>query len=229
MENDWKNFWDRHVIRIPENKPFHQVARTLHQQAPSEDQFANILKYNIRKLALQADHEVLDFCCGNGLFSIEIARYCKQVVGIDFCEKLVATLNGLNIKNISVHLCHAMEAKFAQATFDRIFFSAALQHFSPAETIQLFLNFKDWLKPGGILFVTDILEAKNIWQFYDSKERQKTYFDNLKRGELLLGTWFDKEWLENLGYHCGFKKSEALKQPEGFWYAHYRFDLICYN
>ena len=96
-----------------------------------------------------------------------------------------------------------------------------------AQVIQMFKEFVLWLKPGGIMLVTDILDSRRIWSFYDSHEREDAYFQNIIEGTPVLGSWFDHVWLEKLARYAGFTHAEIWEQPDEFWYSHYRFDMTC--
>jgi len=225
----WEKFWNDFTTEISSEKPFHQVARTLDKKQPSKEEFSQLIRYTISKLDLKPNHLLLDFCCGNGLFAQHISQHCKQVCALDFCRKLIKTINELGQDNIIGIHCDALQAQFPDNSFDRIFFSAALQHFAESEVVQLFGHFKKWLKPGGLIMITDILDKNNIWDFYNNHERRTAYFQNLERQTPILGTWFNRNWLEQLGKHYGFKQPSAISQPKEFWYSHYRFDYICYK
>lgn len=227
MSEYWKKFWDNHALETSTKDEFQQVYRTLNKKSPSISEFDRVLKHNLSMLDLNCNHEVLDFCCGNGLFSLELAKYCKQVTGVDFCHNLISELNKKNVENIIGLQFDAMEVTFAPASFDRILFSAALQHFTETETLQLFKKFNYWLKPNGLLFITDILDYRKIWDFYDNQDRKNEYFTNLENKTPILGTWFDRIWLEQLGIFVGFIDSKTISQPNDFWYSHYRFDYMC--
>ena len=226
MHAYWKTFWDRYVEDAEDN-PFSQVGRTLNKRPMSEAMFRKAAAYVIEKLELETHHEVLDLCCGNGLFSAALAPRCRHVVGVDFSEKLIADMEVRAPKNVTGMVRDALEVAFQPASFHRILFAAALQQFTQAQVIRLFKDLIRWLKPGGLLLVTDILDAQRIWHYYNSPEREDVYFQRTMEEAPILGTWLDRVWLEKLARHVGFSDAQALDQPDDYWYAHYRFDLFC--
>jgi cyclopropane fatty-acyl-phospholipid synthase-like methyltransferase len=113
------------------------------------------------------------------------------------------------------------------ASFDRVLMAAALQHFTRAETVNLFRRTAAMLRPGGIFLITDIPDFARLWTFHNTSEREAAHFEQVARGEPILGTWFDRTWLERLGRHAGFSDTTALDQPASHPYARYRFDLRC--
>lgn len=226
MNAYWKTFWDRYVEEA-EDDPFSQVGRTLDKQPMSKVMFLKTAAFIIEKLELEAHHVVLDLCCGNGLFSAVLAPRCQRVVGVDFSEKFIADMKVRAPKNVTALVRDALEVEFQTTSFHRILFAAALQQFTQAQVIRFFKALFRWLKPGGILLVTDILDAQRIWDYYNSQEREDVYFQRTMEEAPVLGTWLDRLWLEKLARHAGFSQAQALDQPDDYWYAHYRFDLFC--
>lgn len=226
MNNYWKKHWDEHVEKAGEN-PFEQVARTLNKEPMSKKMFQNFTRNVIKKLELNEEHTVLDLCCGNGLLSIEVAKMCKHVVGVDFSQKLINHTDLVKEKNFTGIISDVLDVEFQSESFDRILIAAALQLFTLRQTIYLFKNVNNWLKPGGIFLVTDITDNDKIWSFFDSKEREQAYFNNTFADTPIIGTWFDRIWLEKLGKYSGFNECQVLDQPQNYWYSHYRFDFQC--
>ena len=227
MNGYWKTYWDRHAESVSSADPYRQVLRVREKQPLSDELFQKIAAYIVDKLELKADHLVLDLCCGNGLLSAEMAQRCDTVVGVDFCEKLVEDIELRGSKNIVGIIADILNVQFRAESFHRILFAAALQHFTQAQVIRLLKDQARYLKPGGILLITDILDNQRIWNFYDNAEREDIYFQTTMDGTPILGTWFDRAWLEKLARHAGFSQAQSLLQPDEFWYSHYRFDLLC--
>ena len=81
------------------------------------------------------------------------------------------------------------------------------------------------MKPNGICLIGDIPDLSRKFSFFNNTERQKAYFDSLVKDEPIIGTWFDKEFLQKAGIYCGFNESIVLDQPIDQINSHYRFDL----
>ena len=227
MSTYWKMYWDEHVENVSGSDPFRQVLRVQNKQPLSEKLFVQIVSNILEKLELEANHSVLDLCCGNGLITTELAQHCSHVMGVDFCEDLVEGLKGRAPHNVTASVGDIVKIKFEPRTFHRILLAAALQHFSQAEVIHIFRNVMHWLQPGGIILITDILDDRRIWNFYNSQEREDAYFQNIREDTPILGTWFNQVWLEKLARHAGFSHIQICEQPEQFLYSHYRFDMTC--
>lgn len=227
MNSYWKSYWDQHVEGVSSDDPFRQVLRVQNKQPFSKELFEKISSHVVEQLDLADNHLVLDLCCGNGLLSATMAKHCDRVIGVDFSEKLIQDISLRGASNITGIASDVLDIRFQPASFDRILFAAALQHFSQAQVIRLFKDLAAWLKPGGKLLITDILDHSRIWNFYNSQVREDLYFDSEMEGTPILGTWFDGSWLEKLARHAGFEQAKIMMQPNDFLYAHYRFDMFC--
>ncbi|KJV05349.1 class I SAM-dependent methyltransferase [Methylocucumis oryzae] len=139
MHNDdyWKQYWQHHVAQTSSEQPFHQVLRTLNKQAPEPAQFSALISHLKALLQLESHHVLLDLCCGNGLLTSELANDCRQVFGVDFCEQLIFDMDKRCPPNVIGITTDVKSVSFKPASFDRVLFSAAIQHFNPTETIHL--------------------------------------------------------------------------------------------
>ena len=227
MSTYWKDYWDKHLATVSDDDPFRQVLRVQNGEPMEEPLFQEMVSQILDHLNLSETHSVLDLCCGNGLISAEIAPYCRQIIGVDFSEKLIQNIALHKIDNIIGMTGDALKVNFQPESFHRILFAAALQHFTQSQVIRLLTNQSKWLKPGGILLITDILDSNLMWEFYNNEEREGIYFKNILEETPILGTWFDRLWLIKLARHAGFSNAKALNQDKNYPYSHYRFDLLC--
>lgn len=228
MHNDdyWKHYWQQHVAQTSSEQPFHQVLRTLNKQAPEPKQFDALIAHLKALLQLDSQHVLLDLCCGNGLLTSALAKDCQHILGVDFCEQLITDMAKRCPANVIGINADVNTVSFKPESFDRVLFSAAIQHFSPTQTIALLSRLRHWLKPNGVLLITDIPDQQRIWNFFNSDEREANYFANELADTTIIGNWYDKQWLVKLAKFSGFSDAKVISQPDDFPYAHYRFDLL---
>lgn len=227
MKDHWQAFWDTHANRVGRDEPLRQVLRVEDRQPVSEASFLAVAERIKTLLALAPDHALLDLCCGNGLLTALLESSVDRVVAVDFCAPLLDDVPSRTSGRTTTILADARTWSPPAASFDRVLMAAALQHFTLAETVSLFRRMVALLRPGGVLLVTDIPDTARLWTFHDTAEREAAHFAQVARGAPILGTWFDRTWLEKLGRHVGFDEVAALAQPSSHPYARYRFDLRC--
>lgn len=228
MHDDyWKRYWERAVSDSETADPFRQVGRTLAGEPMGPARFARHVEHVRTLLRARPEHVVLDLCCGNGLFAVALAPHVRQIDAVDFTAPLLATLERRAPRNVRVIAADVRELERPPESCDRILVAAALQHFSNAELVALLRRAAGWLRPGGVLLATDVLDAARRWRFFDTPERVRRYFQGVAAGAPVLGNWCDREWLERAARDGGFAEVQTMDQPADYWYAHYRFDLRC--
>ena len=98
----WEDFWTSHARSTVRDNAQRQVLRTLNKKPISDAKFRKLLKYIDRKIEISKDDEILDLCCGNGLFATHFASKCRRVTGVDFAADLVAHVDLKSHENIRV-------------------------------------------------------------------------------------------------------------------------------
>ncbi|MGI9517090.1 MAG: class I SAM-dependent methyltransferase [Pirellulaceae bacterium] len=224
--NYWTEFWIEQGKSSAGHNPQSRVLRTLQKQPISADNWEQTVEYVSGKLALESEFRLLDLCGGNGLFARHMADQCQQVVVVDISGSLLEGVNE-NTGNITGIQSDMREAEFADASFERVLWYAALQYLTLQESVAMFSRIYNWLAPGGELFVGDIPDASRRWDFFDNPERRAAYFHGLEAGRPIVGTWFEKEWLQFLATNTGFRSADVLSQPEYQIYSWFRFDMLC--
>ncbi|EIN07939.1 S-adenosyl-L-methionine-dependent methyltransferase [Punctularia strigosozonata HHB-11173 SS5] len=107
---------------------------------------------------------LMDFACGTGGLSRELAPHVKSIVGVDISQSMVDEFNrrvsnqGIppeEMKAVCTDL-QAAEGALDGQKFDVVVCLAAYHHFaSPSEVSRTLVYF---LKPGGALFVMDVMK-----------------------------------------------------------------------
>lgn len=227
MSDDrWPDFWRAHGRDTANADAQTQVLRTFNKQPIDQRRWAFTLAELDRSFPIGVDDDVLDLCCGNGLFTAHFAPRCKSVTSVDISPDLLAALDQRALPNVRTHCADMRAADFPDGSFSRILLYAAVQYIEHGECVALFQRMARWLRPGGALFVGDIPDSARLWRFYNTPERRKLYFENLRHGRDVVGTWFSAEWMEQLCLATGFSAAAMVPQHPDLIYAHFRFDLV---
>ncbi|MDH3975383.1 MAG: methyltransferase domain-containing protein [Deltaproteobacteria bacterium] len=160
------------------------------------------------------DLTVIDMGCGTGAFSIHASKYFKKIYAIDVSQEMlnIASFKAsrLNIKN--VEFCHSGFLQFQPGEEADIINTKWAFHHLPDYWKQAgLLNMNKMLKPGGILFLSDLVyrftpdyEAKTEALLAElSKEFSKEFVDETKvhiRDEYSTFDWILEGMIERAGF-----------------------------
>ena len=222
----WTNFWVKHGAASINSNVHTQVLRTLQKKPISENSWQNTLDFVYNQMQLTTGHQMLDLCCGNGLFSQYFDKNCERLLAVDISADLLTPLSKIPETSIKPFQADIRALELSEREFDRVLLYAALQYLNESEAVQLFENIVKWLKPGGIFYIGDIPDRNQLWEFFDDGNRKSDYFKSLNNGNAVIGTWFEPEWVYELGKYAGFSSVEIIKQPEYMIYHSYRYDAI---
>jgi len=186
-------------------------------------EFSATRAYPWRELQVFIPHikdnfKILDLGCGNGrlLKSLEQADKKLNYLGVDFSEDLIAQARDNHPKAKFV-VADMSDLSFEANTFDMVFMVASFHHLpTKAQRLELLFKINRWLKPGGLLFMTNWnlwqkkyfkYSLENFWSkkswndFFipwttNNKETVWRYYHSFSTGELvalLKKTYFDLE------------------------------------
>lgn len=119
----------------------------------------------IRRSGIQPGMTVLDLGCGNGAFTVPVARAVGErgkVIAVDMqramlwqLERKLAKARNRDIKNVEVKRASAYELPLGDGTVDLVLMVASLPEM--AERERALREVKRVLKPGGILAVSEMI------------------------------------------------------------------------
>ncbi|MFL7837335.1 MAG: SAM-dependent methyltransferase [Candidatus Promineifilaceae bacterium] len=132
------------------------------------------------KLDLQAGDHVLDFTCGPGLYSVDLARKGCQVTGIDFSPASIAFARSLAVENNVEDSCEFIEQDVRESvlpadTFDgALFIYGQMAVFRREKAQALLAKIAASLKPGAKLAVELLIQDRvdkqaSTWWYTDDK------------------------------------------------------------
>jgi len=122
---------------------------------------------------LQPHMVILDFGCGPGYLTREVAKHAKKVIGVDISSGIIACANKLNgADNIVYNVNNGRDISMVNSScIDLVYTFAVLQHLSE-ELFQMILKeFFRVLKPHGKL-IAHIAVAGKAGAQADPKENQ---------------------------------------------------------
>jgi len=223
-KNYWIDFWENYGRDSKGKDKQIQVLRTLNKNPISEELWDFTKSFISSRFPILPQDKVLDLCSGNVLFSNYFVSQGAKVVSVDISKDLLNEIEDtVNIQTVHSDI---RNLDFEPRTFDKIFLYAGIQYLDNKEALTLMKNCFNWLKPGGIVYIGDIPDLDRQWEFYNTIERQKIYFDNLLNNISIVGNWFRKTWFENLSSYLGFEEGVYVSQHKRLIYSNFRFDFI---
>lgn len=204
---------------------FGQVKRTVDGKPIGQDQINQIVTAIIKGLDLKDSDVILDIGCGNGALSKLLFDSIRSYLGIDFSEYLIkiakenferegfvfkheealSFLNNCKIdKDVTKVLCYGVFTYFA------------------TESAEIILKLIYDKFPNVQSFYIGNLPDKELAHkfFYSHIEYEKLLDDNTSS----IGIWRTVKEFEDLAYKTGWK-ARIVRMPEGFYSAHYRYDV----
>jgi ubiquinone/menaquinone biosynthesis C-methylase UbiE len=231
MSDYWEKYWNLVSLNIDEQS---QVGRTVKKEPISNDIFEKTFDWVSSKMQINKESDILELCCGNGVWTIPFAERVKHITAVDFSKPLLDVLKNKciskNIKNVDIKLQNVSKINNSDYKFkSHVFLYFAIQHFSERQTISLFETahriLKDTAGERRIFYIGDIPDREKLWDFANTKEYAKMYFDSIKNETPAIGTWFIKNDLIKLADYAGFSKCEIIEQPSWQINSSYRFDM----
>lgn len=137
-------------------------------------------------------YKVADFGCGDGILSVEMARFAKSVISVDKNRKAITQTEKLiaraGVENITLLEESLEKTTIDSESIDIVFFSQSLHHLeNPVNGLKEAFRILD---EGGRILIMELAEHKEAW----TRE---------KLGHVHLG--FKPEKLETLVKKAGFQ------------------------
>lgn len=217
----WRNYWQNDAIIYKDNLQS-KVGRTLHGTPISDEQWNQTIAYTSSLLECEKTDVLLDLCAGSGVFSSHFSSFVKEIHAIDISETL---LRNIKEKNVVKIVADAVNHQFEKNFFDKVIFYFALQHFTLQESFVILNKLFDACKEGAVLLIGDIPDIEKKYDFFNTNERKKAYFESLPTNTPIIGEWFLKADLLHMAKYVGFSSCSIIDQPEFCINSHYRFDL----
>lgn len=123
------------------------------------------------RLHICKDHTVIDFGCGTGALTIEMAKRCKRVYAVDVSERMLAVLRQKAEKHgiTNIHFVNAgyLTYEHRGEPVDVIVTKTALHHLPDFWKAVALNRMNGMLKKEGKLFLSDVIFSFRIKDYID--------------------------------------------------------------
>ena len=181
---------------------------------------------------LHTGDSILDLGCGAGNFTLRVLRETGPLnrylvdLNLPMLERAFERVNAANATSVFVHQADLRDLEFEPESFDAIVAGAVLHHLrDDADWNHVFQKLHGWLKPGGRLYVSDLVwfddpQVQNLmWQQYGEylvdlggEKYRETVFTYIDKEDSPRSLNYQLELLRG----CGFSTSEVLHRNSVF-------------
>jgi len=226
---DWEEFYDSYPRGFGPTEYLKQAGHTIDGRPISGEQFEIILNRMEEMLGLEQGDSLLDLCCGNGVFTQQLAKKCGRVVGVDFSEPLLEIAERDHGRgNLTYHLMNALDldthSEMGSNRFTKVVMCGALQHFELFQLETLIGSLIDLTSEDRVIVFLLVPDCREKWAFYNTAPKRIRHLVRKLMGRERMGTWWRREDIErtclNWRLRCSFREMDARLHE-----SQYRFDV----
>lgn len=228
MTERLRQFYRNRTTGIQQAEYLSQVGHTVGGQ-PIPDEHFDLLLTQIRtELELSASDRLLDICCGNGLFTCQLAKETLRTTGLDITPELIDIARsdhaGENISYIVGDACTDIPEAGDHTTYNKLLMFAALQHFTPATFREVLRSALTIADDDFIFFVGFIPDRRKIWRFHHTMRRRLVHLFRTVTGQDHFGYWWQKSEISDLCEEFGLQ-CQFVDIPQPVHASIYRFNV----
>jgi len=179
--------------------------------------FRNVEKENeeiLEKLAVEKNHQIVEFGTGTGAFAIQAAKYCDRIYAVDVSQPMLEYAKNKaitqKITNITFHHGGFLTYQHQEAPVDFVVTSFALHHLPDFWKALALQNINRLLKEQGKLFLVDVVYC------------EQNYMENITNWITQINNLGNKALVEDVETHVREEHStftwilENLLMKSGF-------------
>jgi amino acid adenylation domain-containing protein len=221
--SQWREVWDDVYRKEPAaESPTFDTAGWLNSYTgarfPAEEMAEYAANSEERILALNPQR-VLDIGCGLGLLLFRAAPRCQHYCATDFSaaglDRLAQHVTRAELKNVRLlHRAANDFTGFEPASFDTVVLNSVLQYFPDMNyVLEVLDGVLTILKPGGAIFLGDILSLPLLEMFHTSVEQHRASAD-VAREEIMRRVRKRLASNEQLAIHPAFFYGLPQRYPQ---------------
>jgi hypothetical protein len=206
---NWHEFWSGYCKGEVKNEHdlFVEVGKTVAKEPISQAAFDLSIDLVRRDLELNGSDRLLELCCGNGLMTLRLAPFVREIRAVDFAQHLIDSArkfrNVANVQYVCAEAAGYISELAANETFvpSKILLSDALGYFEP-DALASVLASASKLTTHKLIFAATGIPCDDLkWNFYNTPERVRRYEENQRLASNSndgIGRWWRREELERL-------------------------------
>jgi hypothetical protein len=235
MNNLWQSYYQKRSRPADTEEDLYlHVQHTINGQPISRNRFSACVSHVVTRLELAQHDTLMDFCCGNGLFTYEFASYAGSVWGTDFVEEAIVNANQWkkksNITYIDGDVTSPLSHLIGVIQPNKFLMHYSLAYLKPNDLDNIVTNILTHLSGRPFMFlVVGIPRADRKWNYYDTPERRTRYLENETKVADFndgLGRWWQPEELEAVSLKNSLR-IEIKNQPAELY--NYRMDALLWS
>ena len=169
------------------------------------------------ELGVSKEHTLIDFGCGTGALALEAAKLCKRVIVVDVSAAMLTYMKrkaeSFGLVNIDYVQQGFLTYQHQGEPVDFVFTQRTLHHLPDFWKVQALQRMAEVLKPGGVLFVRDLMFSFEPRGAEDAIEAwigsrpagsfPREFFEHDIREEYITYTWLFEAMLKEVGFEIG--------------------------
>lgn len=220
---NWMKFWNERAI---ETNEYNQVARIINGEFLDSEMISRIALRVAKQLELTADDLVLDLCCGNGMLTNQLSKYCRQIDAVDISRIMIQNAKK-KYESGKIQFNVADVIKFVSSKkYDKILLYFSFQYFDSFELGERVVkNILKMSHSSTIVLLGDIPDRSRLHYYFKRPFDRLKYFIKSKFFISDMGKFWSREELDKICMNNHLHGSYFLQED---WqpYSVYRFDYI---
>lgn len=222
----WVRFWSEYQTDVANKDEQSQVLRTRNKEPINQDKWSVTISTVSQQMEFRSDDNLLDLCCGNGLFSAAFSGQVADIEAVDISGALTEKLAARCLPNVTVTTRDMRDVNFPPERFSKVLWYAGVQYIDESDIVAMVRRIRSWMRPNGTLMIGDIPDRAKLWNYFNDETRRTAYFDGLEQRRPIIGSWLDGDWMKKLCLNSGFVAAEVTEQHEELIYADFRYDIL---
>ena len=234
MTKFWQTFFSKYGPEhaVTEDDLFKQVGHTWEKRPIGQDKFQRLVAHIEALLELSQEQHLVDFCCGNGLFSYELAKRVAHVTGIDFVERNIRIAEERKLGPNTTYVVGDVTAPLALLiganTFPgKYLMNYSLAYFGPKELDIILSNILQHMADRPFSFLIAGIPCFDLkWNFYNTPERVARHLVNEKKQTNTndgLGRWWRPDEIKDI---CSRHRLQVQVTNQPLDLSNFRMDAL---